>query len=78
MTWSHSRDASLPSLIALKTTVDGLVPQEMKDLMSHKNQKTRVYSLDFKLTAVELIEGGRSVNGVSREIGVNKRCVRNW
>jgi len=71
-----TNDQKESSGLAKKT--DGLSNQAMKDLMSHKGQKTRNYSLDFKLEAIQSIECGESVGQVSKRLSVDRRCIGNW
>ncbi|EEG76142.1 transposase IS3/IS911 family protein [Dethiobacter alkaliphilus AHT 1] len=37
------------------------------------------YSEEFKKDAIKLVqEGGRSVNGVAKDLGINAQTLRNW
>jgi len=43
------------------------------------SEKRKTYDKEFKLSAVKMIvEGGMSVNRVSKDLGVNENSVHNW
>lgn len=46
--------------------------------MSTEKQPRRKYDADFKASAVQMVQGGRSVADVSRALGVSAGLLRKW
>lgn len=45
---------------------------------SHKGERIKSYTHDFKIRAINLVKGGQSVRSVAKNLSVDPKCVRRW
>lgn len=46
--------------------------------MNHSSNSGRRYDREFKINAVALVEGGRTITEVARDLGVSKWSLGRW
>ena len=49
-----------------------------KEITSNQKEHRRQYDEEFKRSAVQMVNGGRSVAEVSRSLGINPNLLRKW